>query len=196
MQDGRPRRHVVTLAVVAEGGLGLLAWALGWLIGQPPLESFRWDWNDAALGVGATIPPLLMLAIAIRWPIRPIVRIRRFCDAVIRPLFQDCSLFDLAVISALAGIGEEMLFRGVIQAGFSRWLGRWGGVAAGSALFGLAHPITPTYALWAGLMGMYLGSLWIATGNLLIVIIAHAVYDLVALWYLVRSDAVPMAGTV
>lgn len=37
------------------------------------------------------------------------------------------------------GIGEEALFRGVVQTGLSEWLGPWGGWAAGSVLFGAAH---------------------------------------------------------
>jgi hypothetical protein len=31
------------------------------------------------------------------------------------PLFRDCRLVELAIVAALAKIGEEMLFRGVIQ---------------------------------------------------------------------------------
>ena len=38
----------------------------------------------------------------------------------------------------------------------------------------------------AGLFGLYLGALWLLTGNLLVAIAAHAVYDFFALLYLVR----------
>jgi membrane protease YdiL (CAAX protease family) len=51
-------------------------------------------------------------------------------------------------------------------------------------LFGLLHPITPTYAVLAALMGAYLGGVWLASGNLLVPIVAHALYDFIALAYL------------
>ncbi|MFC1597814.1 lysostaphin resistance A-like protein, partial [Planctomycetota bacterium] len=60
------------------------------------------------------------------------------------------------------------------------------GLAVAAILFGLAHPITPGYVLLAGLMGLYLGWLQITCGNLLVPIMAHAVYDFLALVYLVK----------
>ena len=56
-----------------------------------------------------------------------------------------------------------------------------------SLLFGLAHALTRTYAVLATLVGFYLGFLFWLTGNLLAPILAHAVYDFVALVYLVGT---------
>jgi membrane protease YdiL (CAAX protease family) len=56
-----------------------------------------------------------------------------------------------------------------------------------SALFGLGHFITPMYALLAGLLGLYLGGLAMIYDNLLLVMVVHALYDFVALVYLVRK---------
>ena len=53
-------------------------------------------------------------------------------------------------------------------------------------MFGLLHPITRAYAVIAALLGAYLGGLWLAGGNLLTPIVAHALYDFVALVYLLR----------
>ena len=107
------------------------------------------------------------------------------------PLFRECRLLDLAVISALAGLGEEMLFRGVVQQAVADWVdgerGIWVGLALAALLFGLVHMITPTYAVLAGLIGLYLGWIWIATDrNLLVPIVTHAAYDFLALVYLVK----------
>ena len=41
---------------------------------------------------------------------------------------------------------------------------------------------------WPHLMGLLLGGLWIATGNLLVPIVAHAVYDFLALVWLVKFE--------
>ena len=94
------------------------------------------------------------------------------------------------MIAALAGLGEEMLFRGVIQAAVGGWIGgdagQWIALAAAAVLFALAHSITVMYLVLAGLIGLYLGGLWLATGNLLVPIIAHGLYDFVALAYFVK----------
>jgi membrane protease YdiL (CAAX protease family) len=103
------------------------------------------------------------------------------------------------VIALLAGVGEELLFRGVVLQAMSdvvgpEW-GPWVGLAASSIVFGAAHLLTPAYGVLAGLIGFYLGGLWLATGTLTVPIVAHAMYDFVALWYLakVRPRRLPPA---
>lgn len=51
----------------------------------------------------------------------------------------------------------------------------------------LFHLVTKTYAVIATLIGAYLGVIWLAAGNLLAPITAHAVYDFVALVYFLRA---------
>jgi hypothetical protein len=92
----------------------------------------------------------------------------------------------LALLAALAGIGEELLFRGVLQVGLARVLPDAGALVAASALFGLVHFVSPAYVLLAGVVGLYLGGLFLFQGNLLVPIIAHALYDFVALIYVTR----------
>jgi len=119
------------------------------------------------------------------WP--PLARIRRFFDAVVRRLFAECTWIELALIALAAGVGEEALFRGVLQPALGRWLGAGPALVVASVLFGLLHPITPVYAVLAGLIGIYLGGVWLASGNLLVVIIVHALYDFLALIYVLRG---------
>jgi membrane protease YdiL (CAAX protease family) len=192
-------RTLVLLAVVCEGGLGLLAAALGWGLGPQPLESIGWTLSAAAWGTAASLPMLLAMWICVRIPLRPFIHVVRVVEGLIVPMFRPCRVRDLVLISVLAGLGEEMLFRGFLQEAVAGWVGGppgiWVGLIAASVLFGLIHPITPTYAVLAGLMGLYLGGLWIASGNLLVPITAHAVYDLVALVYLVKlRDRKPRAA--
>ena len=87
----------------------------------------------------------------------------------------------------LAGIGEEALFRGIIQTTLADWLNQWVALAVASALFGLGHLVTPAYAVLAGLLGLYLGGLSMVFDNLLLAIVVHALYDFVALTYLVHK---------
>jgi membrane protease YdiL (CAAX protease family) len=188
MEERRRRLGVVLLAAAFEGGLAGLALLLGWLFQQPPLADCRWNAAALAIGVVATLPMLAVFVTVTRWPVGPLARMRRILDEFIMPLFSGCTLLGLAALSVLAGLGEEMLFRGVLQPVLGRWLGQPGGLLAASALFGLLHPITPTYIVLAAGLGLYLGWLALTTGNLLVVILAHALYDFLVLVYLLHRQ--------
>jgi membrane protease YdiL (CAAX protease family) len=105
------------------------------------------------------------------------------------PHLRQCSLWELALISLAAGVGEELLFRGVMQTALARWSGSTAvGVGLASLAFGAVHAVSLTYLVLAGLIGVYLGWLFLATDNLAPPILAHAIYDFAALVYLLRSD--------
>jgi membrane protease YdiL (CAAX protease family) len=182
------RDEVLLLAILVEGGLIVLAWLLGWMLGLSPLDRFRWDGWGAAFGVLACVPMVLLFLLMNRWPIGPLRGIKSFGEKVLRPLLAPCSLTDLAGIALLAGLGEEMLFRGVLQ----DWLVRhfpnpWLAILFTAVLFGLLHAVSASYAVLAGLAGVWLGWLYLATGNLLAPSITHALYDFVVLVYLLRG---------
>ena len=71
----------------------------------------------------------------------------------------------------------------------------WIALAVASALFGLLHPMNSAYILLASIMGLLFGGLWIATGNLLVPILAHALYDFLALVWLVKIESPRKNGT-
>jgi hypothetical protein len=181
-----PTSRLLTLAVLIEGGLGVLAWALGWVVGLSPGATLTWRSLDVGVGLAATMPMLVLFGVMARSRWRPLARIRRFLVRAVGMMFGSCSGLDLALIAAAAGIGEELLFRGLIQGALGRWLGAAPALIAASLVFGLAHLITPLYAVLATLLGAYLGALWLLTGNLLSPIAAHAAYDFLALVWLVR----------
>lgn len=164
----------------------LLALALGWWLGVAPFATLAWTWRGLAWGIAATAPLLLGLAWCLRTSLAPVARLVRVAERRIAPLFAGSGPVGLALVALFAGLGEETLFRGVIQPGLAAHLPAWAALAATATLFGLAHWITPTYALLAGLVGAYLGGLLLVGGNLLVPIVAHALYDLVALSLLVR----------
>jgi len=186
------RRDAVLLGIGFEGGFVVLAWLLGWLLNQPPFAVLHWRVADAAWGIAASLPLLFGLWLCLRWPVGPLARIKRFSEDVIAPLFQPCTMLDLAGISLLAGLGEEMLFRGVLQGWLGGWIGVWLGLAVASVLFGLLHPITPAYAVLAALCGAYFGVIFMLTDNLLAVVIPHALYDFIALLCLTRMPSRPL----
>ncbi len=190
--------HIANFAVTAalfEGGLAIFALSLGWAFDIPPMASFRWSWIDFGWGVAATIPPLGLLGLCLYLPWRPFQRILRLLNQTILPLFRECRLIEIAMISVLAGLGEEMLFRPIVQEGLAHWIGSpYGtvlGLIAAATIFGLLHGMTVTYAILAGVIGLYLGSIWLLTGNLLVPITVHALYDFLALAALTKMHTPP-----
>jgi membrane protease YdiL (CAAX protease family) len=193
--DEHPKREVVIiLAVFFEFGLAPISLFLGWWLGHPPLKTFEWSPEAAVWGVLAAVPLILMFLAILRWPVGPLARVKDFCDYEVVPLLEQSSWSDIALISLSVGVCEEMLFRGVIQASLigllQYWLGDWWGVPCGlglaSLFFGLFHPITFTYMVIVTILGLYLGTVWIFGGNLLTVMITHALYDFAALAYILR----------
>jgi len=185
-----PPQNLLLLAVVFEGGLGLLAVGLGHILGKPPLETYQATAAAVFWGAAASLPLVFLLWLMVRWPFWPFRDLLRVIDQLVAPIFRHSSVLEMAVIALIAGVGEEMLFRGVIQGSLADWIGAptgvWIAMVLASLLFGLAHSLTVSYFLVATLMGMYLGWLWIDSGNLLVPIAAHALYDFLALVYLAK----------
>ena len=185
------------LALLFEGGLGAAAIGIGWLIGQWPLVGVGAGGEDtqrqfAAIGWGlvATGPLLIALLAVDRLPIGPLRNVRDLAADTILRMFGGASVLQLAIVAASAGFGEELLFRGLIQAGLSRLtaslLPPWIALVTASALFGVCHWLNTTYAILAMLAGAYFGLIFLATGSLWTPLVAHAAYDFLALLYLVR----------
>jgi membrane protease YdiL (CAAX protease family) len=192
-------KNVPLMTAAFEGSLIAVAIGLGWLLDSPPLTTFSFRLRDVALGIVGTLPPLGLFWLCINCPLKPLQRIKEILDAMVLPLFHDCRLEQLAILAALAGLGEEMLFRGVLQAAAAAEIGgaqgAWLGLLIAAVLFGLLHFITPTYAFLAGLIGLYLGAIWLACGNLLTPILIHGFYDFAVLGYLLKFRGSPPSAS-
>lgn len=183
------RNSIVVLAILVEGGLVGLAIAGGWLLDQPPLSRFVLDPAGVVWGLAATLPLIGAYLVMNRWPIGPLRSIKAFTEQVICPALAPCTRIDLLGISCLAGLGEEMLFRGLLQDALLTRMPWYGALAIASVLFGLLHAITPAYVILAGLMGAYLGGLYMLSDNLLAPIITHAAYDFTVLIWALGPEA-------
>jgi membrane protease YdiL (CAAX protease family) len=185
-----PSRRPVELAFAAEMALGAVAIVLGHLVGVQPLKGIFWSAADVALGLLAAMPMVALLLVALWRATGPLARITKLVEQLVNILFASATILDVAAVSAAAGFGEELLFRGLIQSGTERLTGSATlAVAIGAVLFGAAHPITRTYALLAAVIGAYFGWLFVAAGNLLVPIVAHGAYDLVAILIFRRADS-------
>jgi membrane protease YdiL (CAAX protease family) len=172
--------------VISEGALLLIALGLGRLGGVSPLASLRLDVAAAGVGLAAALPMLALLAWCLRTAWGPMRRLVALVEERLGPHLTDASAGGLVLLAALAGIGEELLFRGVIQIWLAERLPVLLALAGASVLFGVGHWLSWSYAVLATMIGAYLGVVFLLSGNLLAPIVAHAAYDVVALFVLAR----------
>jgi membrane protease YdiL (CAAX protease family) len=183
--------RILLFAFLGEGALMLIG--LLWILWRDLPAA----WSDAprvsfatAFAIGlltaaalAAVQFILLRLVPERGPVRAL---RRLYRELLFPLFRASTPIEIVVISLLAGIGEEVLFRGAMQP-------EWGLIAT-SLVFGLFHVggrLTMALGIWAACTGALLGWLTIATGGLLAPIVAHITYDALALSYLRWGPALP-----
>lgn len=176
-------------ACLFEAGLAALALLLGRWFAEPAFGRLTFDATGIIGGLLSVFPPFLFLVWSQGSAWAPMVDVRRFLDERVLPMFRPLRSWQLALLCLLAGVGEESLFRGVLQPVLGRPLGPVGGLLAASFLFGLVHWVTPAYALLTMAVGAYFGALMWSSGNLLVPILSHAVYDFVAIAFLLRRAA-------
>jgi len=188
----RRELNLLPIALVFEASLGIAGIFFGWLLSLPRENLFAERHHNLlavfqSLGVGllATLPMIAMLLLIYFKPIGPLQKLSDDVKNQVAPLFQGLSIPALALISLLAGVGEELLCRWCIQGTLQIWIaGPQGWLSAlliASAIFGAFHWLNVHYAIYACFAGLYLGTLWIWTGDLVVPITVHAVYDFSAL---------------
>lgn len=178
----------LTGAAIFEGMLLLVAFLIGALLGVSPTAQLSWSTDDFLLGLLATCPMLLLLAACFLSRSQGIVSIRLFLRDTLGPFLHQCRFIDLLFLALLAGVCEEVLFRGFLYF----WIRDWNpmlAVVICNVCFGMAHAITPLYALLAGFLGLYLTALVAvdSSPNLLIPMTAHTAYDLIGFLIVVRD---------
>lgn len=176
--------RTILLTLGFELALGWIGLFIAWLTGLSLSSQFRLSWSGLFQGLVATMPMLGLLEMLIRsrWP--PLVEFRHLIDEMLGKLFHQSTLWEMALVSCAAGVGEELLFRGVLQPLLGQWIDPTMALLIVGLLFGLAHAMSAIYFVLAALLGIYLGWLAMVCGNLLPPMIAHGLYDFLAMWYL------------
>jgi membrane protease YdiL (CAAX protease family) len=114
-----------------------------------------------------------------------------YADAI-RELKPDGGLafaITLLGLCLLVPVAEEIVFRGLIQRIFTRNMGGVIGVALAGAVFGAVH-LNAHLLISITVFGWFLGFLYHATGNLTYPIVAHAIFNAVALTQLMTDETV------
>ena len=176
-------------ALCFEVGLGLLALILGHLTEIWPAERL-WPipLSSALLGLLSALPPLLVMLALRNIPWNVIQELTQFVDERLTPMFRGLSLVELALLSLAAGWGEELLFRGLIQAELTHGTNIVVGILMASFVFGLVHFLSPAYFAMAFAISIYFGWLFWQFESLWVPILGHAAYDFLMLVYMRKND--------
>jgi membrane protease YdiL (CAAX protease family) len=195
MDTSAQRSDGFAMAVVVEGGLALVALVVAWL--------FRVSLRDMFPAVGAplvsaivrgllaTLPMLVIfwLLVNSNWPMMR--QLREQVQWLIDEMFPSRSIGQFAMVAILAGVGEELLFRGALQSVFENWTTPAIGLVITSLLFGLAHALSKLYFVFAVAVGAFLGWITWRYNDLVAPMVAHGLYDFLALAYLSRQKTRP-----
>lgn len=101
-------------------------------------------------------------------------------------IFSGYSWLHLACVAALAGVGEELLFRGFLQTWLGNYFAITWAILIASIIFGLLHYLSHAYFISATLMSIAFGVAYYMTDSLLMVVVWHGIYDFIALLVLVK----------
>lgn len=141
----------------------------------------------AALALGITIASSIVYRL---WP-----AYRQSADFYLELIIKPLVWPDLIWLGLLPGLSEELLFRGVMLPALGL---DWSALIISSLLFGVLHLSGMEqwpYAAWATVVGFALGYCAIATGNVLVPIVAHILTNFVSscLWKSGKSVGFPSA---
>ncbi|MFN0024524.1 MAG: lysostaphin resistance A-like protein [Parvularculaceae bacterium] len=178
-------------STVSDSRAFLVTAALGGLIVAAPLAVAPLAGIDLAAALNATLATIAAGAVAtapmlagLYWfmgsKLAPIVRFRTDRLADIKALGFTLTPGRNLAIALLAGVGEELLFRGIMQASLTDYPVAVA-VVLPNIVFGALHARKLGYALLAFGVGVYLGWLTVLTESLAAPILAHAAYDFAAL---------------
>ena len=178
----------LALAISAQAGLFIAVGFGLWALSGRDLFAFvtfeAWEWTlGLALGGG-------MIAVAYA----TFVLFPRFCDMMTRMQARNYAFLNnnssapmILLMSLCAGIGEEALFRGGLQTLLGDYTPLPLAIIVASLAFALIHFAKPLVAGIIFAIGALFGIVYEWSGSLLAVMIGHAVYDIFAIWFLIRQ---------
>jgi membrane protease YdiL (CAAX protease family) len=175
--EADPLTRVQLLVAIAVTALVLLIIAKVWLlldtVERLPVHFSLLDLLlGLGIGLGITLASTLMYFL---W-----TAYRRSADFYLKFVLQPLLIQDLPWLGLLPGLSEELLFRGVMlpALGLNPL-----GVIISSVCFGVLHMSGLQqwpYMIWATVIGLLLGISTLATGNLLVPIVAHVTTNLIS----------------
>jgi membrane protease YdiL (CAAX protease family) len=188
LDDNRLSWAAAWVGLVLELLIGLGGWAVGWMLLRDELggnvnlvlEFFsKAEAASSLLGASLGMAAALVLCLIIRL-IPPLQRSR---SLRVLSIIDKATWLQIILLCLVAGVAEEMLFRGALQPKIGIW--------PAAVLFGLLHAYGRLYVAVAIFAGAGLGYLYDCTGSLAAVAAAHALYNL-AISVLVKVGIFPL----
>ncbi|NOQ65000.1 MAG: CPBP family intramembrane metalloprotease [Methyloprofundus sp.] len=172
-----------------ESALIIVAIFLGWIAEINPFEWILFNETAVINGIIGTLPLCLIYLALNQLNSESLEKIRQVLYDTLGSNLASRHWTDLFILAAIAGIAEEILFRGVIQPWLENSWGLLAGLLISSFIFGLIHAVTFLYFIMASAVSIYLGLYLDYDGsrNLLTPIIIHGLYDFFAFVVIVRA---------
>lgn len=178
------------LALAVYGGLSLFTLAMAMVRDQSPIETDPYidlpspvrHLGSIALGIGlAALTVRATRLFVARWGWA------RTLHADLRPAVRDAADGAVIVLGVASGVAEELFFRGLLTPFL--------GLVLSSLAFGALHQLRGRagwiWSVWATVMGLLFGGLFLVTGSLLGSIVAHAGINVLNLRFLRDTDVEP-----
>ena len=149
------RWKTVLLISFFELSLGLFALLTGYFIHINPFDKIHFTWIAIRGGILTTFLALFLITLM------TMVNRSAFLQQMVQlkswfnKLFNNWTLTQFLLISICAGVGEELLFRGLIQEGLMRLIGAWPALIISGTIFGMVHWYSNYYFIYATFMGMF-----------------------------------------
>jgi uncharacterized protein len=190
MVENQQRQNGFAMAVLVEGSLALVAMFLAWVFRVPLREQVPESTEKFAYavmrGILVTLPMFAVFLWLVHSSWTTLRELRDQVEWLVAEMFPAASPAQFALVALLAGVGEELLFRGVIQSISGQWTTPLAGLIITSLLFGAAHALTKLYFFLATAIGLCFGALVLQYNDLVAPMVAHSLYDFFALSYLSR----------
>lgn len=177
------------LLAIAYASMAVLALGVSELF----LERSVWLYPTPWLGLEGAAAHVYSLALGVALGALVVFGTRRMVErlswaqelaSALRPFARDLSGGGILVVALLSSVGEELLFRGLVQP----WVGLW----LQALLFGLLHqmpgPSRWAWVGWASVIGLVFGAVFAGTGSLVGPVVAHAIINGFNLNYLQNHD--------
>lgn len=174
------------VAIIFEGGMGVLAVILGWFFSMRIISKIVWDLRLFLFSIAIALPLSVTVTLLVHIPIESFKKIRKLLVDYFVPMFSGLSILDLFLMAMLSGVGEELLFRGFLQGIADEYMGAAFSVILTNIIFGAAHFVTPVYGVITFLLGCLLGASMVYTENLMVPIVIHGFYNFVSFIYLIK----------
>jgi len=173
------------VALMFQGGIGVLGLVTIFLFGIPVYYDGVSPSIAVFWGVAGSLTTYAVIMLLTRLP----GLLRDSLESQLELLHRfacDYSWPVLIALSVFAGVGEELLFRGAIQGWLARHVHDAVAIGLASVVFGLVHYLSFTYFVLATGLGLALGTAYALTDSLILVMVWHGVYDMIALYCLRR----------